>query len=337
MSIKNIFLKKENKQEEFVKTINKPDTKRSITKFKKEYKKQLSPESYFFVRNGQIIKGMDELVPLLANLNDEMFRFHVNNFKNDFYNWIVNVFKDGILGDSIKNIKDRKEMINVLNSMLYQEVEIEEKVTKNTEIKDTNITYTKLKEEEQSDINNTKQNIDKKISVDRKNIEKNIEEKSQVEKKNSSLPSLPSLPILPSLSEKEKEKIMEEEKKASEKENAEFAEDKKDNLDMGKMREEIKAIQNTYASRIKTLGKPKYIVPKNIEDLVSSFNSQLTEIKEKTKDLRKQGQDTKMLELVLMRIPAKIKLFQATEDEKDKNVIQELLEEARKEIQVSSL
>lgn len=67
-------------------------------------------------------------------------------------------------------------------------------------------------------------------------------------------------------------------------------------------------------------------------DLIVQFEDLYAQLYSKMVELRKNGFDTDMAELKLMRIKPKIKLFQATNSEKDKSIIEQLIAEARQEL-----
>lgn len=70
----------------------------------------IPPEKYFYVKNGMIIKSLQELPDALRSMDPETFVYHVNEEKNDFYNWIKDVFELSCLARKIKNIKRKETM-----------------------------------------------------------------------------------------------------------------------------------------------------------------------------------------------------------------------------------
>lgn len=66
-------------------------------------------EKYFFLNDGRSLKDMFELANCLETINEEIFFHHVNDFKNDFSNWIKDVFGNKGLADEIFLIKDPKQ------------------------------------------------------------------------------------------------------------------------------------------------------------------------------------------------------------------------------------
>lgn len=70
---------------------------------------RVDPEKYFRVANGTVVKGLMELDAAFDNMSDDTFQFHVNEWKNDFSNWIKDVINDKKLANELWGIKDRKK------------------------------------------------------------------------------------------------------------------------------------------------------------------------------------------------------------------------------------
>ncbi|MEM4397600.1 MAG: DUF5752 family protein [Candidatus Woesearchaeota archaeon] len=68
----------------------------------------------FILSNGNRIYNLNELINILKNIEDNIFFYHVNDNKNDFYNWIRDVFGFNELADQIKNIKDKNQMADII-------------------------------------------------------------------------------------------------------------------------------------------------------------------------------------------------------------------------------
>ncbi len=84
----------------------------------KKYKivTDIKPEHYFRLNNGRELKNIFDLIDALEKMNDEMFSYHVNTFKNDFANWVKFVFKENELADNLLRTRDRGESIGILKA-----------------------------------------------------------------------------------------------------------------------------------------------------------------------------------------------------------------------------
>ncbi len=48
----------------------------------------------FWCHNGQVFQNLEELAEALAGLDEDSFRYHVNESKNDFSSWVREVIGD---------------------------------------------------------------------------------------------------------------------------------------------------------------------------------------------------------------------------------------------------
>ena len=69
----------------------------------------VKPEKYFYLEDGGVLKNIKELAMKLDSIEDEIFRRHVNELKNDFANWIEHVFKEKKLAERLRELKDKKD------------------------------------------------------------------------------------------------------------------------------------------------------------------------------------------------------------------------------------
>lgn len=74
----------------------------------------VNPSNYFYLCNGAILRNLDELFNALQNIDDNVYKYHANNEKNDFSNWIKEVIGDSELADNLK-IANKQEAIAILN------------------------------------------------------------------------------------------------------------------------------------------------------------------------------------------------------------------------------
>ncbi|HIH31456.1 TPA: hypothetical protein HA235_02000 [Candidatus Woesearchaeota archaeon] len=100
------------KKEHTVKEIKKP----------RKSEKNIDPEKYFVLCNGEKIKSLNELASTLETMSDDVFFYHVTNDRNDFANWINDVFQDFDLAESVRKTKNRFEIVAALYKNLYNSV-----------------------------------------------------------------------------------------------------------------------------------------------------------------------------------------------------------------------
>lgn len=69
---------------------------------KKILHKEIPPEKYFLVIDGSTIKNIEELADAFDRMSDDVFFYHVNEFKNDFSTWVKDVVEDNEFGDELR-------------------------------------------------------------------------------------------------------------------------------------------------------------------------------------------------------------------------------------------
>ena len=73
----------------------------------------------FWLCTNQKLYSLRELAAELDQINDELFRYHVNRDKNDFENWIRDIIQDRELAREISRIKTKE----TLNRKIQERVE----------------------------------------------------------------------------------------------------------------------------------------------------------------------------------------------------------------------
>ena len=84
---------------------------RKISKkqIKDKLKKKIPEERYFVLVSGQKVKNVKELADVLESLDETNFLHHVNEHRNDFANWIQDVFEEFDLAEKLKTSVDKKK------------------------------------------------------------------------------------------------------------------------------------------------------------------------------------------------------------------------------------
>ena len=67
--------------------------------------------------NGLHIKNLHELLLAFETIEDDVYQFHANKEKNDFSNWVKDVFEDEELASNLR-MKGREEVIGILNDRI---------------------------------------------------------------------------------------------------------------------------------------------------------------------------------------------------------------------------
>ena len=82
------------------------------TKTNKNALKDAPEGKRFWLCDGRIIKNMKELEKALRNMSKNTYKYHANDNKNDFSNWIKDVFNEKTLAKNIKKSRNKKTAAN---------------------------------------------------------------------------------------------------------------------------------------------------------------------------------------------------------------------------------
>lgn len=70
-----------------------------------------APKSrYFVLANGKPVKHVAQLAEVLEDLEDHVFHHHVNPERNDFHNWVKDVFKDLELAKKMLGVDNKRHL-----------------------------------------------------------------------------------------------------------------------------------------------------------------------------------------------------------------------------------
>ena len=79
----------------------------------------VNPNKEFCFCNGLHVKNLHELLTAFETIEDNIYKFHANNEKNDFSNWIRVVIEDFGLAYGLKNA-NKQEAITILKDRIEQ-------------------------------------------------------------------------------------------------------------------------------------------------------------------------------------------------------------------------
>ncbi|MEK6946646.1 MAG: hypothetical protein AABX32_03480 [Nanoarchaeota archaeon] len=80
------------------------------------------PEFYFKLINGKSIKNILGLADDLDKIPDEVLYHHVNPQRNDFSNWLRDIFKQKKLADEISKVQSRLEIQVILLKFIVKQL-----------------------------------------------------------------------------------------------------------------------------------------------------------------------------------------------------------------------
>jgi len=88
---------------------------------KLEKSSKVGPEDYFWLSNGKSVKSLSELAAVLRKLDKKTIQHHVTSDRNDFVNWIRDVYKDRNLAERVMKAKTKVQMSNAILKSLKLE------------------------------------------------------------------------------------------------------------------------------------------------------------------------------------------------------------------------
>ncbi|MBR9691194.1 hypothetical protein GOV06_00235, partial [Candidatus Woesearchaeota archaeon] len=83
---------------------------------------EIKKENYFLLKDGTIIRNLFELSKALDKMPEDTFSHHVNESRNDFYNWIKDVVKDSELAKKVLNANSRKQMQKFIGEKIQKDI-----------------------------------------------------------------------------------------------------------------------------------------------------------------------------------------------------------------------
>ncbi|MEM4240022.1 MAG: hypothetical protein QXM31_00690 [Candidatus Woesearchaeota archaeon] len=75
-------------------------------------------EKSFYVSDGSVYASLAELAKGLRKMHPDTYAYHVNEQKNDFHNWIRDVFGDQKLAKQALGAKDQKQLAKIVAARL---------------------------------------------------------------------------------------------------------------------------------------------------------------------------------------------------------------------------
>lgn len=77
-----------------------------------------SGDKSFFSHDGCVASNLDQLAECLSHISDDSFKHHVTPLKNDFSNWVRDVFGDDKLANELAQITDRLEAVKAIRARI---------------------------------------------------------------------------------------------------------------------------------------------------------------------------------------------------------------------------
>ena len=312
----------------------------------------ISPNSYFKLSNGQIIKNLKELPDIIQRLDEHVFRSHVNDSKNDFAAWIYNVFRLDDLSSKLGPVKSKEEIVRIIKAYLQQQSPIKPKTPvqkppvtaqpvhtiKQPEPFKPNVQPVPQKPKQKKPQvyiwkSNESQTLDQrprpKVKTQFKKEEPQPKKLPEVKKPEikKPVPETVSKPVPKTTNQPVKQKMSIKRPQANQ--NITNAEEyfQKNPMLISQVVEAKK-----HSLMLEPLEPMVYTGDETPERLIEIFNDTYSEAYERLTFLRKNGFDTSLAEIMLFRIPTKIKVYGTSKQSKDSIVVKRYLNEIIEEL-----
>ncbi|MBU0614778.1 MAG: hypothetical protein KJ601_01690 [Nanoarchaeota archaeon] len=79
---------------------------------------EVDEQHAFWVHNGPVVKKLEDLPQAISDMDMDSFKHHVNPEKNDFANWVRDVFGNNELAGRISKVKTKKTMAKKIKEAL---------------------------------------------------------------------------------------------------------------------------------------------------------------------------------------------------------------------------
>ncbi|MEM3373966.1 MAG: hypothetical protein QXE31_01975 [Candidatus Woesearchaeota archaeon] len=285
--------------------------------------------NYFYLKDGRIIKTIEELPDILENTSDQVFYEHVNLYKNDFAKWVYEVFNENELSKLLGNIKSKEETIRTLRA--YLKIKEQKKLKEEKQNKNENINENlSIHQTNETFIKNTEIKIeDKKKEINETSLKKEINEEKINETQNQFNNNI-------------KKEIQNNNEKISDKlettlksQETIYNENNTENPDDFFKKNPIIIDNIIEAKKENIVLEPLTFIDydkNNPKKTIEIFKDTYAKAYQRMSFLRKSGFDTSLVEIMLFRVLPKIKLYESTNEEKDALTVKRLINEVIEEL-----
>ena len=99
--------------------------KPGINKAEKKNLEKVSETVVFWCNDGQVFRDMQELMDGLDKMSDATFAYHLNDIKNDFSCWVMDIIGDEKLAQDLKTVKNREQAKNKVKQRYIELTQLE--------------------------------------------------------------------------------------------------------------------------------------------------------------------------------------------------------------------
>ena len=89
---------------------------------KKKLMTTVNEQHHFHVADGMKLENLMQLMEYLEKINDETYKFHANESKNDFSSWVNDVFEEPELAQNLKTASNKANAQLIIAKKLLKEL-----------------------------------------------------------------------------------------------------------------------------------------------------------------------------------------------------------------------
>ncbi len=86
----------------------------------KEFLNEVEGGKEFYLKNGRIIRSLEELAREIKELDMETFLEYVNEERNDFENWVREVIGDVVLAKRLEKVKRQTTIGKIISGRIVE-------------------------------------------------------------------------------------------------------------------------------------------------------------------------------------------------------------------------
>lgn len=126
----------------------------------------------FWLCTNQNLRSLNTLANSLEDVNDDVFRYHVNKYKNDFSTWVRDVIGDSDFAREISRIKTKDTLVRKVNEKVNESRKAVSKYQKIAKKRKKAIKKKLMKRRKIKKKRKPKRKVKKKPKVRRKRVKK---------------------------------------------------------------------------------------------------------------------------------------------------------------------
>lgn len=76
---------------------------------RRKLNRKAKPEHFFWLSDGTVVRSVKELAESFGSMDDHVYYHHANHQKNDFSNWVADIFNEKQLAKNLMQASNKIE------------------------------------------------------------------------------------------------------------------------------------------------------------------------------------------------------------------------------------